>query len=115
MGLSNCSLLICKILWIETPSNPTLKCCDIEKLCQLARKHGLVSIVDNTFATPYLQSPILLGADIVLHSCTKYIGGHTDLLMGAICLNDKELYEKLSFISKSTSLQLSSSFKRHYV
>mmetsp|Transcript_46232 Transcript_46232/g.53556 ORF Transcript_46232/g.53556 Transcript_46232/m.53556 type:complete len:434 (-) Transcript_46232:2-1303(-) len=90
-----------KLLWIETPTNPTLKCCDIRKLCQIAREHGIMTVVDNTFASPYLQNPLLLGADMVVHSCTKYIGGHTDVLMGAICLNDKELYDKLFFTAKS--------------
>lgn len=88
-------------MWIETPTNPTLKVGDIRKLCQLAREHGILTVVDNTFASPYLQSPILLGADVVVHSCTKYIGGHTDVLMGAICLNDKDLYERLMFTAKS--------------
>jgi len=90
-----------KLIWIETPTNPTLKCGDIQKLCQIAKEHGILTVVDNTFASPYLQSPLLLGADMVVHSCTKYIGGHTDLLMGAICLNDKELYDKLLFTAKS--------------
>lgn len=90
-----------KLIWIETPTNPTLKCCDIKKICAIAREHGIISVVDNTFASPYLQNPLLLGADLVVHSCTKYIGGHSDLLMGAICLNDTELYDKLFFTMKS--------------
>jgi cystathionine gamma-lyase len=90
-----------KLLWLESPTNPTLKICDIKKLTQIAREHGILTVVDSTFATPVLQSPLLLGADIVVHSCTKFIGGHTDVLMGAMCLNDKELYERLQFTAKT--------------
>ena len=84
-----------KLLWIETPTNPTLKVIDIEGACKIAKKHGIFTVVDNTFATPILQSPILLGADVVYHSCTKYLGGHSDVVMGAIATNDEELYKKI--------------------
>lgn len=91
-----------KMLWIETPTNPTLKICDIKLLTEIAHSRGIIVVADNTFATPYLQSPILLGADISLNSCTKYIGGHSDVVQGALCLNDKELYDHLFLIAKST-------------
>jgi len=90
-----------KLIWIETPTNPTLKICDIKKICELSKKHKTISVVDNTFASPYLQTPLLLGADISLNSCTKYIGGHSDLVMGCITLNDTELRDRLFFNSKS--------------
>lgn len=90
-----------KLVWIETPTNPTLKICDVRKMCELAKTHNSLSVVDNTFASPYLQSPLLLGADICLNSCTKYIGGHSDLVMGSITLNSQELRDKLFFNSKS--------------
>lgn len=90
-----------KLLIVETPTNPTMKICDIEKLCIWAKKYQILSMVDNTFASPYLQSPILLGADICLNSCTKYIGGHCDVVMGTLTLNDKELRDKLYFVQKS--------------
>lgn len=78
-----------------------MKCCDIEAIATLAKKHGIKTIVDNTFASPYLQSPLLLGADICLNSCTKYIGGHADLVMGCLTTNDKELHDRLYFVAKS--------------
>jgi cystathionine gamma-lyase len=90
-----------KLLIVETPTNPTMKICDIEKLCSWAKKHKVLSLVDNTFASPYLQSPLLLGADICLNSCTKYIGGHCDVVMGTLTLNDQELRDKLYFVQKS--------------
>lgn len=90
-----------KLLIVETPTNPTMKICDIERLCTWAKKHNIISLVDNTFASPYLQSPILLGADICLNSCTKYIGGHCDVVMGTLTLNDKELRDRLYFVQKS--------------
>ena len=90
-----------KCIIIETPTNPTMKICDIQKICTWAKKHNIISVVDNTFASPYLQSPLLLGADICWNSCTKYIGGHSDLIMGTLTLNDKELRDKLFFVQKS--------------
>ena len=90
-----------KLIWIETPTNPTLKICDIEAICKIAKEKEIISVVDNTFPSPYLQSPLQLGADLCVNSCTKYIGGHSDVVMGAITLNDTKLYEQLKFISKS--------------
>jgi cystathionine gamma-lyase len=90
-----------KLVWIESPTNPLLKIIDIQKICELSRAHKAISVVDNTFASPYLQNPLLLGADIVAHSATKYIGGHSDVIGGALMLNDKEFEEKLRFIQKA--------------
>lgn len=87
-----------KLIWIETPTNPMLNIIDIEAVSKLAKKHELLTAVDNTFATPYLQRPLEMGADIVMHSATKYLGGHSDVVMGALMLNDEKLYEKLYFI-----------------
>jgi len=87
-----------KMVWIETPSNPMMTIFDISAIAQIARKHGAVSVVDNTFATPYLQRPLELGADVVTHSTTKYLGGHSDVLGGAVVLNDGELAKKIEFI-----------------
>ncbi len=90
-----------RLLWIETPTNPLLRIVDIETLSDLARARGAVSVVDNTFATPCLQRPLEHGADIVLHSTTKYLGGHSDVIGGAICTNDDEWAEQLRFLIKS--------------
>jgi len=90
-----------KMLWAETPTNPMLNIIDISALSKISKKHSLIFVVDNTFATPYLQKPLDLGADIVMHSLTKYMGGHSDVVMGAaICKNDY-LAEKLYFIQNS--------------
>lgn len=91
-----------KIIWIETPTNPMLSIIDIEKVCAFAKKHEVWVAVDNTFATPYLQTPLDLGADIVLHSATKYLGGHSDVVLGGLVVNDKTLAEKLYFIQNSS-------------
>lgn len=88
------------MLWAETPTNPTLKICDIQGVAEICKEHGVLFVVDNTFMSPYLQSPLALGADMVVHSITKYIGGHSDVVMGCICLNDKELYDRLFFTIK---------------
>mmetsp|Transcript_44530 Transcript_44530/g.59067 ORF Transcript_44530/g.59067 Transcript_44530/m.59067 type:complete len:153 (+) Transcript_44530:504-962(+) len=77
-----------KMVWLETPTNPTLKVFDIEKIAQACKAHGALFIVDNTFMTPVNQNPLLLGADVVTHSLTKYIGGHSDMIAGCICVND---------------------------
>ena len=91
-----------KLIWIETPSNPLLEIIDIQAISKLSRKHkDIIIVVDNTFASPALQTPLNLGADIVLHSATKYIGGHSDLVMGALITNNKKLYEQLFLITKS--------------
>lgn len=87
-----------KLIWIETPTNPMLNIIDIVAVSKLAKKHELLTAVDNTFATPFLQRPLEMGADIVMHSATKYLGGHSDVVMGALMLNDEKLYEKLYFI-----------------
>ena len=86
-----------KLLWIETPSNPTLSIVDLQAACELAHAHGALAVVDNTFATPYLQQPFEFGADIVVHSTTKYLGGHSDVVGGALCVRKRALYEQLKF------------------
>lgn len=87
-----------KLIWMETPSNPMLGIFDIARISEIAKEHGILTVVDNTFATPYLQRPLELGADIVTHSTTKFIGGHSDILGGAVIVNDAELHEKIRFI-----------------
>lgn len=91
-----------KMLWVETPTNPTMKIIDIEACAKIAKEKKLLLVVDNTFASPYLQNPLDLGADIVMHSATKYLGGHSDVVMGALCTNDDKLYERLAFIQNCT-------------
>ncbi len=91
-----------KMLWAETPTNPMLNIIDISKIAAIAKKHNLISVVDNTFATPFLQKPLDLGADIVMHSLTKYMGGHSDVVMGAAICKEKEIAEKLYFIQNSS-------------
>lgn len=91
-----------KLIWAETPTNPLLRIIDIEAMAKLAKKHKVLLGVDNTFASPYLQNPIDLGADIVMHSVTKYLGGHSDVVMGALVVKDAELAEKLAFIQNSS-------------
>jgi len=90
-----------KLLWIETPTNPTMQIIDIEACSVIAKKNNLILAVDNTFASPFLQNPLALGADIIMHSVTKYLGGHSDVIMGALCLNSDSLYEQLAFIHNS--------------
>ena len=90
-----------RMIWLETPTNPTMQIMDIAACADLAKKHNLILAVDNTFASPYLQNPLQLGADIVMHSVTKYLGGHSDVVMGALVLNDQSLYERLAFIHNS--------------
>lgn len=86
-----------KLIWIETPTNPMLNVVDIEAICLLAKKHSITTCVDNTFASPFLQQPITMGADIVLHSATKYLGGHSDVVHGAVIVNDPSIEEQLRF------------------
>ncbi|WP_407429792.1 cystathionine gamma-synthase [Arcticibacter sp.] len=90
-----------RLIWIETPTNPTMKIVDIQAVAKIAKAKNVLLAVDNTFASPYLQTPIDLGADIVMHSATKYLGGHSDVVMGALMLNDEELYKRLWFIYNS--------------
>ncbi len=91
-----------KLIWVETPTNPMLHIIDIAAITTIAKKHQLLVAVDNTFATPYLQKPLDLGADIVMHSATKYLGGHSDVVMGALVVKDKSLAEKLYFIQNAS-------------
>ncbi len=90
-----------KLVWVETPTNPLLNVIDIEAVAQLCKKHSAMLVVDNTFSTPYLQTPLDLGADIVLHSLTKYMGGHSDAVMGALVVNDEALADRLAFIQNA--------------
>lgn len=90
-----------KMVWIETPTNPLLKIVDIEAVSKIAKKHGLLVGCDNTFASPYCQRPLDFGADIVMHSATKYLGGHSDVIGGVLVVKDKELGEKLAFLQNS--------------
>ena len=91
-----------KLIWVETPTNPTMSIIDIQAVSKIARKHGLLLAVDNTFATPYLQLPLDLGADIVMHSATKYLGGHSDVVMGGLVVNGDKLAERLYFIQNAS-------------
>jgi len=90
-----------KLMWLETPSNPLMRIIDIEACVALAKKNSILVAVDNTFASPYLQNPLDLGADIVMHSVTKYLGGHSDVIMGALVVNDEKLQQDLAFIANS--------------
>lgn len=90
-----------KLIWAETPTNPMMNIIDIEEIGKVAKKHNILFGVDNTFATPFLQNPLDLGADIVMHSVTKYLGGHSDVVMGALIVNDDQLLEKLAFIQNA--------------
>jgi cystathionine beta-lyase/cystathionine gamma-synthase len=90
-----------KLVWTETPTNPLMSISDISAIASICKQHKLILTVDNTFATPWLQNPLDLGADIVLHSATKYLGGHSDVIHGCLMLNDNELRERLYFIQKS--------------
>ncbi|MEM9649804.1 MAG: cystathionine gamma-synthase [Bacteroidota bacterium] len=91
-----------KLIWVETPTNPMMNVIDIKAVSALAKKHQLLLAVDNTFATPYLQRPLDLGADIVMHSATKYLGGHSDVVVGALVVKDKELADQLYFIQNAS-------------
>jgi cystathionine gamma-lyase len=90
-----------KLFWVETPSNPLMRIIDIAACVALAKKKRCLVAVDNTFASPYLQNPLDLGADIVMHSVTKYLGGHSDVIMGALVVNDEKLHQELAFIANS--------------
>ncbi|HBI04889.1 MAG TPA: methionine biosynthesis PLP-dependent protein, partial [Paenibacillaceae bacterium] len=91
-----------RALFIETPTNPLMKICNLHSAIDLAKKHNLLTIVDNTFMTPYLQQPLKIGADIVVHSATKYLGGHNDLVAGIVVAKDKELADKIQFIQNAS-------------
>ena len=91
-----------KMLWVETPTNPMMNIIDIIGASELAKKHNLLLAVDNTFATPYLQQPLDQGADIVMHSVTKYLGGHSDVILGALVVNDSDLADKLYFLQNAS-------------
>ena len=91
-----------KLIWVETPTNPMMNIVDIKKVCELAKENKTMVAVDNTFATPYLQNPLSLGADIVMHSVTKYLGGHSDVVMGALVSNDSKIAEEIYRIQNSS-------------
>jgi cystathionine gamma-synthase len=91
-----------KLIWTETPTNPLLNIADIRALAQAAHEAGAMLVVDNTFASPYLQQPLALGADVVVHSTTKYLGGHSDVIGGAVVMADPDLAERLAFIQNAT-------------
>ena len=90
-----------KMVWVETPTNPLLRIIDIEAMCKIGHSVGATVVVDNTFASPYLQNPSKFGADVVMHSATKYINGHSDVVMGVLCVNDEALKDRLAFIQNS--------------
>lgn len=90
-----------RLFWLETPTNPLMNIVDIKACTEIAKKHRITVAVDNTFASPYLQNPLDLGADIVMHSVTKYLGGHSDVIMGALVMNDEKLFQDLAFIQNS--------------
>ncbi len=90
-----------RLLWLESPTNPLLKIIDLQKASNLARKRGILTVVDNTFMSPYLQSPLKLGADVVVHSMTKYLGGHSDVVGGCIVTSNEKIYERLKFIQNA--------------
>lgn len=91
-----------KLIWVETPTNPMMNIIDIKKLSEISKKNNILLAVDNTFATPYLQQPLVLGADIVMHSATKYLAGHSDVVLGALIVNDSYLSERLYFIQNAS-------------
>lgn len=96
-----------RIIWIESPTNPLLKIVDIASVCKAARRRGIWTVVDNTFASPYFQKPLDLGADFVIHSMTKYIGGHSDSVAGSVIVNDKNIAEQLKFHQNAVGAILS--------
>ena len=99
--IQNAFLPSTKMVWIETPTNPTLKIFDIGAISKISKKKNAIVVVDNTFLSPYFQKPLLLGADIVVHSTTKYINGHSDIIGGAVILNDTELYKRIQLVQKA--------------
>ena len=104
-NLQNISSLInekTKLIWVETPTNPMMNVIDIKAISALAKPHGIFVAVDNTFASPYLQQPLTLGADIVMHSATKYLAGHSDVVLGSLVLNNEALAERIGFIQNAS-------------
>src|SRR5690606_6579321 len=95
-----------KLIWVETPTNPLMNLVDIVEVARFTKEHGLLLAVDNTFATPYLQRPLELGADIVMHSATKYLGGHSDLVAGALVVRDPDLADQIRFIQNASGAVL---------
>ncbi len=97
-----------RLIWVETPTNPLLKVVDLEQIALLARDHGLISVCDNTFATPYIQKPLELGFDIVVHSATKYLNGHSDVVAGAVVVREQnEIADRLAFLHNAVGAILS--------
>ena len=90
-----------RMVWVETPTNPLLRIVDLEAVAALAHERGALVVVDNTFATPALQQPLALGADVVVHSSTKYLGGHSDVVGGAVVVDDDELAERIAFLQNA--------------
>jgi len=97
---------VTKLLWVETPTNPMLKICDLAALAETCRRHGVISVCDNTFATPFLQRPLELGIDVVAHSMTKYLNGHSDVVAGALVVRRDDLHERLAFLQNAVGAQL---------
>ncbi|KAK9882374.1 hypothetical protein WA026_020897 [Henosepilachna vigintioctopunctata] len=93
-----------KMIWLESPTNPTLKICNIQAISKVAKEHNIICVVDNTFLTPYLQRPLTLGADIVVHSLTKYMNGHSDVVMGAVVVKEQKLYQEIKFLQNSMGI-----------
>ena len=91
-----------KLIWVETPTNPMMNVVDLKAIATIAKKHKLLLAVDNTFASPYLQQPLTFGADIVMHSATKYLAGHSDVILGSIVVNDETLHQRLAFIQNAS-------------
>jgi len=100
-GLENELTFATKLIWVETPTNPMLNVVDIQAVCEIAKSKGIKVCVDNTFASPYLQTPLDLGVDLVLHSATKYLGGHSDVIHGCVITNDMDIADQLSFIQNA--------------
>lgn len=96
-----------KMIWLETPTNPMLKMCDIEAIAKIGKKADIITVVDNTFMSPYFQNPLKFGADVAVHSTTKYINGHSDSLGGALMLNREDLYEKIQYMQNAVGAILS--------
>jgi cystathionine gamma-lyase len=96
-----------QLFWLETPTNPLMNLCDVEAVAKIGKKRDIVTVVDNTFMTPYFQNPLELGADIVVHSMTKYLGGHSDVLGGAVMLSNEKLYKRIKFGQNAVGAVLS--------